>query len=496
MISGINRSSLDLMQSYNLPVMAGHQELSSNRYRQFCSTAGVDLPSQYLCGEQEIDAAVYQAKCAHEDGYWRKQSREKTKSVLLRWADLLESSADTLSWLCAAQTGRSLLDVREHSLPKSISALRWFAELIDKTENRAITDSQQISYLGIIQREAIGCVGVILPWNDPMVTFLWKVAPALACGNSVIVKSSEYAHHAIVMAVRLGHQAGIPEAQLQLLTGGKEAGAALVTHPEIDAISFTGSSSTGKWIASEASKHRLKRVTLECGGKSPFLVSNHCRKLAEAAACLARNVFYNQGQICSAPTRAYIHQEVFSEFVELLREHALTWCPSHPLNGPAAVGHMIQVNAVRRVNRAITEASCRGLTPILSGSVKEPEYSIHPTIFMNVPEGDLLSKLELFGPVLIVNSVDNLETAIRRANDTVYGLAAAIWSDDINEAVSVASRLASGTVHVNSYGEDGNQIPFGGIKDSGQGKEKSIDTLGSYSTTKSICIRLDDRAPS
>jgi acyl-CoA reductase-like NAD-dependent aldehyde dehydrogenase len=494
MSNNLRRDASDLIKTYRLPVIAGNYEVASGRYIQLSSTAGIPLPSQYICGVKEVSAAVHHAREAHQEGHWRNLPREGRKSILLRWADLLEDSADSLSLMCAAQTGRSFLNFREHSLPKSISALRWFAELLDKIEDRAIVNGQQQSYISIIQREAIGCVLTILPWNDPMVTFLWKVAPSLACGNSVIVKSSEYAHHALVMAVVLGHQAGIPKAQLQLITGNGETGAALVTHPDVDAISFTGASDTGRWIASEASKHKLKRVTLECGGKSPFLVSNQSNRINEAAACLAQNAFYNQGQICSAPTRAYVHTEVFDKFLETLLEQTPAWRPSHPLDEPSAVGHMIQTDAVERVKLLISEASCRGHRAILSGPVKEPEHSVHPTIFVDVPEGDPLSRRELFGPVLIVNRVDSMQAAVARSNDTAYGLSAAIWSDDIDEAIGVASRLECGTVHVNSYGEDGNQIPFGGIKDSGQGKEKSIDTLTSYCTTKSICIKLAARA--
>lgn len=486
----LRRQATDLLYSNHGPVIAGGYKVSGTPTKQFSSTAGIALPAQHMCGRVEVDTAVSYARQAHKDGYWRNLPRDTKKSVLLRWADLLEQSSATLSLLCAAQTGRSLANFNENSLPKSIAALRWFAELIDKIEDRSIVDGQQASYLSIIRREAIGCVVAVLPWNDPLVVFLWKVAPALVCGNSVIVKSSEYAHHALVMAVRLAHQAGIPEAQLQLLTGDKDTGALLVTHSDVDAISFTGSTATGKWIASEASKQRIKRVSLECGGKSAFLVSNHTNKLTDAAVCLAHNVFYNQGQICSAPTRAYVHTAVYDEFLELLQERSLRWRPSHPIDDAGIVGHMIQTEAVKRVNLAIKEAGSRGHFPVFTGEVDESEYSIHPTIFTNIPEQDPLSCKELFGPVLIINRVDSVDTAVMRANDTNYGLAAGIWSDDLDEVMRVTSEIESGTVHVNSFGEDGNQIPFGGIKDSGQGKEKSIDTLSSYSFTKSICIKI------
>lgn len=490
MITDLRQQATELLAANSLPVIAGCHDAGEGRYRSFSSTAGIALPDQRICSAEEVDAAVIYARRVHYDGTWRNLPREQKKKALLRWADLLEQSGESLALLCSAQTGRSLANFREHSIPKGIAALRWFAELIDKTEDRSIADGHSPGYLSIIRREPIGCVTAILPWNDPLVVFTWKVAPALACGNVVIVKSSEYAHHALVLAVKLAHAAGIPEGQLQLVTGDRETGSALVVHPGVDAISFTGSSATGKWIATEASRRRLKRVSLECGGKSAFLVSRRSRKTSEAAACLARNVFYNQGQICSAPTRAYVEAAIFDEFIERLREQALAYAPSHPIDSAGPVGHMIHTEAVRRVTQAIDEATRRGHKPVMTGDVDEPAHAIHPTIFVNIPEDDPLARHELFGPVLIVNKVDSLNMALVRANDSDYGLAAGLWTDDLDEAMRISALLEAGTVHVNSYGEDGNQIPFGGIKDSGQGKEKCVDTLGSYSTVKSVCIKL------
>lgn len=494
MSEDLQARSAKLLDAHCQPLIAGRAEVGARQLREFKSTAGIALPPQIMCTTEDVNVAAKRARQAHREGYWRNLKRESRKSALLRWADLLELAGEDLALLCAAQTGRSLGNFREHSIPKAIAALRWFAELIDKTEDRSIADGHTPGYLSIIRREAIGCVAAILPWNDPLVVFMWKVAPALVCGNAVLVKTSEYAHHALVLAVKLAHEAGIPEAQLQLLTGDRDTGAAVVVHPDVDAIAFTGSSATGKWIAAEASRVRLKRVTLECGGKSAFLVSAHSKKLTEAAACLARNVFYNQGQICSAPTRAYVKAERFDEFLGHLCQQALAYRPTHPIHIAGTVGHMIHADAVQRVRMAVSEASGRGHAPVLTGDVEEPAHAIHPMIFTNVPETDALARHELFGPVLIVNKVDSMEAAIARANDSAYGLAAGLWTDDLDEAMKLSAELESGTVHVNSYGEDGNQVPFGGIKDSGQGKEKSVDTLNSYTTIKSVCIKLGKEA--
>ncbi len=479
-----------LLQEHGLPLIEGMEDFSHVPTRQFTSPIGMPLPPQRICGAGEVSHAVAAAQTAHRDGAWRNADRLERKDVLLRWADLLEDAADDLALMDCVQTGRSLNNFQQHSIPKGIEALRWFAELADKTEDRSLSEGHVPRYLTVMRREPLGVVAAIVPWNDPLVVFIWKVAPALLCGNAVIVKPSEHAFHSLTLAVRLAQKAGLPAGQLQLLTGDGSTGALLVREPGIAGISFTGSSATGKWIASEASRDRLKRISLECGGKSGFLVSHLSRKIDDAAACLAKNAFYNQGQICSAPTRAYIHSAAFDRFMERLKAEAAQYAPSHPLTGETDVGYMIHRDAVQRVNRAIAEAAARGHRPTLNAMAVDPDHCIHPTIFTDIPEHDPLAQQELFGPVLIVNRVNSMDEALRRANESSFGLAAAVWTDDLDEAISVSARLETGTVHVNSYGEDGNQIPFGGIKDSGVGKEKSIDTLSSYSNVKSVCIRF------
>lgn len=483
-----------LLCTHRFPLIEGVEDFGAIPTRQYDSPAGIPLPPQLICREQEVHFAVSRAEEAHRRGEWRNAERKHRKAVLLRWADLLERASDDLALLDCVQTGRALSNFIEHSIPKGIEALRWFAELADKTEDRSISEGQVPSYLTIIRREPIGVVAAIIPWNDPLVVFIWKVAPALICGNALVVKPSEYAFHSLALAVRLAREAGLPAGQLQLLTGDGSTGAALVREPAISCVSFTGSSATGKWIASEASRDRLKRLSLECGGKSAFIVSNKSRKIKEAAQCLAKNVFYNQGQICSAPTRAYVHSSVFDEFIACLTDESDRYAPSHPLTGDTGVGYMIHRDAVKRVNRALVEAAGRGYLPISGTTATESDRCIHPIIFVDIPEHEPLAQDELFGPVLIVNRISSVDEAVIRANISSFGLAAGIWTDDLDEAIAISARLETGTVHVNSYGEDGNQIPFGGIKDSGIGKEKSVDSLSSYSNVKSVCIRLSGRS--
>jgi acyl-CoA reductase-like NAD-dependent aldehyde dehydrogenase len=485
-------SAAELLHAHCFPLIEGLDDFSAVPKRQFESPTGISLPPQVICREQEVHHAVARAAEAHRIGEWRNSERTQRKAVLLRWADFLERQASDLALLDCVQTGRALSNFTQQSIPKSIEALRWFAELADKTEDRSISEGHVPRYLTVMRREPLGVVAAIIPWNDPLVVFIWKVAPALICGNAVVVKPSEHAFHSLLLAAKLGYEAGLPAGQLQLLTGDSSTGAALVREPLVTCISFTGSSATGKWIASEASRDHLKRVSLECGGKSGFIVSDKSRKIEAAAKCLAKNVFYNQGQICSAPTRAYVHSAVFDQFMSSIVAESSLYAPSHPLTGKTDVGYMIHRDAVKRVNLAIVDAASRGYLPALNGSAIDPERCIHPSIFIDIPEHDPLAQQELFGPVLIINRVGSINEAVMRANASSFGLAAGIWTDDLEEAIAASARLETGTVHVNSYGEDGNQIPFGGIKDSGIGKEKSVDTLTSYSHVKSVCIRLSD----
>lgn len=475
----------------SLPVIPGMIDFSGVQTRKFESPLDAILPEHYICGQNEINYCLLNARKSHESGQWRNSNRLYRKKILLNWADSLQAEADSLALMDCLQTGRSLKSLQSDSIPKAVEALRWFAELTDKIEDRSVSEGHESRYLTVIKREPLGVVAVILPWNDPLVVFIWKVAPALICGNAVVVKSSEYASYSLVKAVKLGIKAGIPENQLQLLTGDASTGAILVQHASVDGLSFTGSSSTGQNIASQSAIQQLKRISLECGGKSSFIVSDLSHKIRQAAKCLAKNAFYNQGQICSAPTRAYIHHGIYDEFIDELIKESANYQPSHPIQGTSSVGYMINRQAVKSVNDFIHQAINSGWQYSSIGSVSDLNKCITPTIFFNIPEADPLSVNELFGPVLIVNKVNHLNEAVARANNSEFGLAAGFWTDDLDETMLISSKLEAGTVHINSYGEDGMQIPFGGIKNSGLGKEKSIDTLLSYSYTKSICMRLN-----
>lgn len=483
----------ETLAAHHFPLLASNKKVfTGNAVLERESPLGFALPSQIICNSDDVNSAVNEAAQAFRSSAWKDLPRGERKKVLLRWAALLEQHQETLAILDCAETGRALINFRHDSIPKAVEALRWFAELADKVDDRAVLEGQMPRKMSLVRREPIGVVAAVLPWNDPMVVYIWKVAPALVCGNAVVAKASEYAHHSIVLATRLAHEAGIPHGILQLLTGdGVTTGHALVTHPKVGAIGFTGSTQTGRQILINAQLQSFKRINLECGGKGAYIVSDNCNDIQAAARCLAKNAFYNQGQICSAATRAYIHRKVYDTFVEALLEETQRFAPSDPFTGETGVGFMINCQAVERVQNVIDRARHEKIALLSGGDQVFKGRAILPTIFGNVSPQTELSQKEIFGPVLTINAVDSISEAVEQANDSRYGLACAIWSDDLSEAMSASAALHTGTVHVNSYGEDDNGIPFGGIRESGLGREKSLDTLDSYSFIKSISVQLN-----
>jgi acyl-CoA reductase-like NAD-dependent aldehyde dehydrogenase len=324
-----------------------------------------------------------------------------------------------------------------------------------------------------------------------MVTFIWKCAPALAMGNSVIVKPSEYATLVLIEAVRLAHQAGIPTAALQVVTGDAQVGRMLVQQPSVEKITFTGSSTTAAAIGIEAHKTGLKRLSFECGGKGPFVLGPSGRDLREFAQVVARNMFYNQGQICSAPSIVHAPVGQVDTLVDYVSEAARGFLPSHPING-GSVGFMVSRNMVARVRsslQSLNSAYFVGAVGEHSVSPVDPAWSITPTVLTGLPDDHSFWDTELFAPVLLVRPYHNVGQALAHAAASKYGLSAGVWSQDIDEALEIAAQLHSGNVHINSWGDDPNQIPFGGVKQSGNGREKSIDAMDSYCQLKSIFFR-------
>jgi acyl-CoA reductase-like NAD-dependent aldehyde dehydrogenase len=454
---------------------------------------GRALPALSDCDVSDLNSAVQHAATAFRSGSWSNRPRSEKKAAILRLADLVEQEAGNLAYLDALETGRSFRNFFEDSIPKAVQALRWFAEGIDKYYDLlGVPSSNELS---LVSREPLGVVGLITPWNDPLVVCMWKLAPALLMGNSVVLKPAEQSSYSMLRVAGLSLAAGIPPGVLNVLPGrGEVIGRALALHMEVRGIFFTGSSTVGKEILRSSGASNMKKVGLECGGKSAFVVSDKCRDLQAAAHCLAKNIFYNQGQICSAPSRAILHSAIADRFINHLANELPRYLPQNPLDPSTLVGAMSSREQYSRVIGYIRHGDAQGYSRIGPAMEQAPSpegFYIAPTVFLNVPRNDRLAREEIFGPVLVTHTAKDILHAIEIANDSSFGLAASIWSNDIDEALYCARALEAGIVHVNSYGDDDNSAPFGGIKESGLGRDKSLLAFDEYSALKTTWIRFN-----
>lgn len=458
------------------------------------SIDGSDLSGLSSCDEEDVDLAVSVAKASYNKGVWRDLEPQTRKNIILKLAELMENSREELAMLDTIETGRCIKNYYYDSIPKAIEALKYFAESIDKYYDIAIPPRK--NSFATITKEPLGVVGIITPWNDPMVVATWKFAPALLVGNSVVIKPAEQSSFSLIRVAQLAKEAGVPDGVFNVIPGlGEIAGKALALHNDVNGIFFTGSSEVGKKIIQYSGLSNMKKVGLECGGKSPFIVSKNCNNLNKAAAVLAKNMFYNQGQICSAPSRVIIDKSVKEEFFNYLKNECEKYVPSDPFDINSEVGCIVSKEQEEKVRKYI-EIGIREGASICTVSSKnnmdEKACYINPTIFTDVDNNFIIAQEEIFGPVVTIIEAENIKEAVEIANDTKYGLAASIWTNDLNEAYYAARKLEAGLVHINSYGDDDNMAPFGGVKESGIGKDKSIYAFDEYSSVKTTWMHFDD----
>jgi acyl-CoA reductase-like NAD-dependent aldehyde dehydrogenase len=456
------------------------------------SIDGRDISGLSACNEKDIDIAVKVAYNKFKSRVWADKSHIQKQQIILKLADLVEENLEELALLDTIETGRSLKNYYYDSIPKAIEAMRWFANAIDKVYDVALPP--QKNSFATVTREPLGVVGIITPWNDPLVVAFWKLTPALLMGNSVVLKPAEQSSFSILKVASLAIEAGVPSGVFNVVPGyGNEAGKALALHNDVRGIFFTGSTFVGKQILQYSGQSNMKKVGLECGGKSPFVVSKNCKDIKKASEVLAKNIFYNQGQICSAPSRLIIDKSIKEEFLKLLVIESEKYIPQNPLSLESEVGAVVSKTQKNRIDDYITlgiQSKARIITskpdiyPVDGG-----EY-VAPVIFDDVDPNSKIAQEEIFGPVLVVIGVDNIKEAISIANNSKYGLAASIWTNDLDEAYQVSKALEAGIVHINSYGDDDNMAPFGGIKESGLGKDKSIYAFDEYSELKTIWVNL------
>ncbi len=457
------------------------------------STAdGRDISGLSSCKKKDIDIAVKVAKQRFDERVWADKEPQEKKEIIFKLADLIEKNREEIALLDALETGRSIKNYYYDSIPKAIEAMRWFAEGIDKYYDHAITP--RTNSFATITKEPLGVVGLITPWNDPMVVSTWKLTPALLMGNSVVLKPAEQSSFSILKVARLAVEAGIPKGVFNVVPGfGETAGKALALHNDVMGIFFTGSSEVGKLILQYSGQSNMKKVGLECGGKSPFIVSKNCKNLNHAAEVLAKNIFYNQGQICSAPSRLIIDKSIKNEFLNLLKIESKKYIPGDPFDITNEVGSVVSREQKEKIENYISKGIASGaaiITDNNSNEIIKKNCCVMPTIFDNVDPKSVIAQEEIFGPVLVVITSNSINEAINIANNTKYGLAASIWTNDIDEAYQASRAVKSGIVYINSYGDDDNSVPFGGVKESGIGKDKSIYAFEEYSNTKTVWINV------
>ncbi len=441
---------------------------------------------------EDADAAVFSARTAFDDGRWRDMPPAGRKKVLLRWADLIEANAAELAVLGVRNNGTEIAMALKAEPMSAAGTIRYYAEAIDKLTGEITATGP--ANLGLVHREPVGVVGAIVPWNFPLMIGAWKLGPALAAGCSVVLKPAETASLTLIRLAELALEAGLPAGVLNVVTGeGAVVGDAIAHSMLVDVLVFTGSGATGRRLMQAAAASNLKRVYLELGGKSPNIVFADAPDLDEAAKTSVNGIFRNAGQVCIAGSRLLVQREIHDDFVARLADHLGSLKTGDPLDPSTGAG---AVNSLRQLEQNLSfvdEARAAGRTIVTGGTRILEEtggYYMAPTIVTGVQPQDRLAQAEVFGPVLAVLPFDTEEDAVRIANGTDYGLAAAVWTTDLSRAHRMVRRLQAGIVHVNTYGGSDMTVPLGGVKQSGNGHDKSLHAFDKYLDLKTAWFKL------
>ncbi|UWQ93765.1 aldehyde dehydrogenase (plasmid) [Rhodobacteraceae bacterium M382] len=463
--------------------------ISGNTFETMNPATGDVLADVAACDAQDVDFAVAKAREAFEDGRWSRMHPSDRKDILIRFAKLLTRNARELAVMEALDSGKTIFDCETVDIPETINCIKWHAEAIDKLYDQVSPASDD--HIAMVVREPIGVVGLVLPWNFPLLMLAWKIGPALASGCSVVVKPAEETSLTALRVAELASEAGLPRGVFNVVPGGgAEVGEPIGRHMEIDMVSFTGSTVTGKRFLSYAAESNAKEVVLEMGGKNPCVVMEDAENLDMVAQHIVNGAFWNMGENCSATSRLIVHKDVKSELLERITAHARHWNIGNPLDPETRMGALVSKAHFDKVCGYLDKSDA-----IVLGGQAHGGTHVEATV-VEIPDNDhQMAREEIFGPVLSVITVSGFDEAIAVANDTDYGLAASLFTSNVKRAIRGARAIRAGTVTVNSYGEGDITTPFGGYKQSGfGGRDNSVHAHDQYTQLKTIWVDLSDDA--
>ena len=448
---------------------------------------GEKLADVAACGAEDVDFAVEKAREAFEDGRWSRLHPSERKDALIRLCKLITRNARELAVMESLDSGKTIYDCETVDVPETIHCLKWHAEAIDKIYDQVAPASD--NHIAMVVREPIGVVGLVLPWNFPLLMLAWKIGPALAAGCSVIVKPAEETSLTALRIAELAIDAGIPKGVLNVVTGsGPEVGEPIGRHMDIDMVSFTGSTVTGKRFLSYSAESNAKEVVLEMGGKNPAVVLDDAENLDRVAAHVVNGANWNMGENCSASSRLIVHEAVRDELLARIKHHMQEWNVGDPLDPETRVGALVSEAHFAKVSSYL-----EGADVLVGGTAKDG--FVEPTVISVAGNDAKQAREEIFGPVLSVIKVSSFDQAIQIANDTDYGLCASIFTANTKRAIRGARMLRAGPVPVHSFGEGDISTPFGGWKQSGfGGRDNGVHAHDQYTQLKTIWIDLADDA--
>lgn len=463
--------------------------LNEKQFETINPATGGLLARIAACDAADVDRAVQSARRAFADGRWSKLHPGERKVILLRLAQLMEEQSLELAVMESIDSGKPVSECVAVDLPEAIRTIRWHAELIDKLYDSTAPSAPNV--LALISREPIGVVGCVLPWNFPLLMLAWKIGPALASGCSVIIKPAELTTLTTLRVAELASQAGVPPGVLNVVTGtGAEAGEPIGLHADIDMVSFTGSTSTGRRFLKYSAESNLKKIVLECGGKNPAVVMPDAEDLSMVATHITNGAYWNMGENCSATSRLIVHESIKERLLDEISARMDDWRTGNPLDPDNRVGALISKGHFEKVKSYLDLVQAEGGSVVKGGRTLDGVY-VEPTLVDGLPRQSRVAREEIFGPILTVSTFQTVNEAIHLANDTPYGLAASVFTSSQTNSMRLAREVRAGTVTVNCFGEGDVGTPFGGYKESGfGGRDKSIHAHDQYTELKTIWIDL------